>query len=422
MAITLENTPSPVMAAFNSCYYKILSTNSGQPNFKYLIRATVSGAVSFVQNYEVVPLVGQPAFWDAQPMAGLIPLKPLMFTRYGVSKWNNDPICKVTIFIQESYTGVASPPPSITHEFQVWGASKNTFDLYKAAPNYAYVWPGVGTPAQGVNNSQMQNLLPEKVYENTDTYFGVWNYNAGNFRGIFVFVYNLNGVLISNSIVDSNNFNLGAAQFANGLIYINVGMRSLRAMVPSLGNNPILPAGTNFTYNLHFIWNNGGPDINQLVKKYIPTCAPVFPIMPIHWKSRLGAWETQIFAGNSIQSLNKVSENFESFERVVANALMDDGSFFNPIYSRSVAKERNIETTRTIELNTLWLTEAEVEKCADLFDSPQVYTVVSVPAGANYLVELRPVPNSYVINKRYNKKKFQINMAFKYAFSENRQM
>jgi len=155
------------------------------------------------------------------------------------------------------------------------------------------------------------------------------------------------------------------------------------------------------------------------IKKYIPKCEPVFTPYVIHYKSRLGSWETCLFDKASSRALERELKQFGVYTQVAADQLT--GSIYkNPLFARSTDRVMNITTNEIFNLNTGWLTEAEVEKYSDLFDSPQIYLEYSLP-DANLQLEVLAVPNTYVINKRYNKKKYSLNMSFKFAAKENRQ-
>jgi len=422
MAITLLSQPYTVMASFNSNYYKFTSTNSGLAGFKYLIRVNITGlGINYTQNYEVTPITGVAGYFDAQPVAGLLPVARLEATEYGET-WKLQPTAIMTVEFAEFWTAAGPQPYNVTHIYQVWGASKNTIDLFKTQADaaFAYVWPANGSVTNAdVLKSQMQNLITEKVYEDTSTYYSVWNYNSGNFYGLAIQVLDLQGNQISTSEIWNPDFNGGVP--SNGHLMIDLGMSSLRSIVPNLGANPILPTGIDFTYKVSFLYDLGAGPRSVFLKEYVPTCSPTFPVYPIHYKSRLGAWETCIFAGNSIESLTREATVYEQFNRVEANVLNTSSGIYNPLYANSIEKIRNIKTGRILELNTLWLTTEEVDKYKDLFDSPQVYTSVKMNDNTNLIIELRPIPNTYIVNKRHNKKKFQLNMSFKFANIENRQ-
>jgi len=422
MAITLEDKPYPMMAAFNSCYYRMKSTNSTQPGFYYKMRVIMNGfEIAVIREFSYTPPNGEDGYFDASVVTSLLTNYKLEATRRGQMStfWKIMPNAFVQVQFAEAW--VNSPPPvyAISHTFQVWGAAKDTDELYQVYKDFRYIWQGVGngTP-QGVDNSQVQNLTDEKVYETTSSYYCLYNYNGGNFKGIKIDVFALDGTFISTSTIYNPYFN--STDASKAFTVCDVGMWSLRDAIPDTGTYPILPlTGTDFYYTLSFVWQSD-KEYARPIKKFIPSCSPVYPVYPIYYKSRLGAWETAIFKGNSIVSNQVTKDKYGSFVRTPENELFTLGEIYNPMYSTSLERVRNIRVEKILDLNTEWIDEATVEKYRDIISSPQVYTGVNYGFN-NKLIEVRPDANTFILNKRYNKKKYQLSMRFRYSNIENRQ-
>jgi len=419
MAVTLLDTPYPVMAAHNSCYYKMTSDNLAFPGFRYVIETTIDdgfGSV-YTQEYEIIPVPNEDGYYDASPITSLLPLQRLENTIYGTNGFEITKRATVTVRFGEFWSGVFHGYDA-SHTFQVWNASKTVVQMYNKKPEYAYTFY-YGSP-QTVIESMMSNLADEKVYETTSTYLSIFNSSVlNNFVGFTFKVYNLNGTLISQS--RKNNPYWNQSNYKNNLVYLDVGIPSLRAMTPSSGTSPILPSGINFYYEVWFDYQNTPQGIvySEKIKTYYPTCEPVYKLQTFHYLSRLGAWDTCVFAKNSTETLNKTSENFGQFLREEKDVLTPS-LYKNPIYSTMIERTMNITTQKTINVNTGWLSEEEVRKYQDLFDSPQIYTELYL-GDSNVMLTVLSVANSYKLNKRYNKKRYQLNMSFKFATQENRQ-
>jgi len=418
MAITLIHTPYPVMSAFNNNYYELFSTNVNQSGFKYLIRVTITTNIptaTTVQNYELTPETGQNGFFDASVITSLIPLQPLPNTVFVAgTTFQKRTLATITVEFAEYYNGTPQPY-NVNDNFLTWDASKLTTQLYKVYPNYAYWIEAVETPLKPIKESMIQNLETEYVYENSSTYFSHLDYAGGYVFSYIIKVYNSTGVLQTVSSIN-NPYN-GSPLWQDGHLLMDVGMSSLRNMTPSAGTNPILPSGIDFYYTLTVTTNGGNTQYE--VKKYIPKCEPVFNPYVVHYKSRLGSWETALFDKSSSKALDRDLKQYGVYTRINANQLQGS-QYTNPIYASSTDRVMNITTTTVYNLNTGWLSEAEVEKYSDLFDSPQIYLEVNLP-DANVHFEMLAVPNTYVINKRYNKKRYNLSMSFRIANKENRQ-
>ena len=223
MAITLVSTPYPIMAAFNSCYYRMSSTNYNQIGFKYLVRVNIIGtSINYTQNYELIQ-PGNEAYFDAQSVTNLLTLEKLFPTIFGGLEFKLLPRASVTVEFAESYGGV-NYPYNVSHTFQIWGASKTEEQLYQSFPDKAYIWDGVTsnpTTAE-ILRSQVQNLSDEDVYETTSTFYSVYNYNSGNFKGLRISAFNLESINFrifctsSNTVIWSSLEKLKASPFRSG--------------------------------------------------------------------------------------------------------------------------------------------------------------------------------------------------------------
>jgi len=425
--ITLINKPYPIMAAFNGNYFEMQSDKSLEVGFKYLIRVTLltyttspgPGPISStVQLYEITPEANKNGFFDVSVMTSLILLEALPNKVFdGLDSFIRRAICSVQVEFAEYYNGDAYNY-DVSYTYQAWDASKLTIQLYKKEPDYAYVWPGGLLPAQGVVGSQIQNLISEKVFEDSSSFYSVINYNGGSFAGIRIDCFTLDGSQFRTSYLDNPLVNTGLIK--NSHLLIDVGMRALRSYTPTSGANPMIPnEGVDFYYELSFRWLENLVEEYQPIKTYYPTCKPIFDVYIVHYKSRLGAWETCVFDKSSSKALQRDAKAFGVYTQIAADQLTGS-QYKNPIYARSTDRIMNINTSTIYQLNTGWLSEEEVQKYSELFDSPQIYLEISLD-DSNVYFEMLAIPNTYVINKKYNKKKYSLNMSFRLAAKENRQ-
>jgi hypothetical protein len=125
MAISVLDQPFLAQAGFNSQYLRLDSTNKLQPGFKYQARVTIGVPVSFTQVYDVVPLPGDYGYFDALPVARALPLQALPQTQYGVTGFQTDISCEMTIELGEYYSGVFHGY-SHTYNYQIWPAGRTT--------------------------------------------------------------------------------------------------------------------------------------------------------------------------------------------------------------------------------------------------------------------------------------------------------
>ena len=89
-------------------------------------------------------------------------------------------------------------------------------------------------------------------------------------------------------------------------------------------------------------------------------------------------------------------------------------------WSRSlrVRKTLSSERTRTVVLNTDWLTDEQVEYHQDLLDA----TVIYFDFGTDDYIPVILNTASIVLNKKYNEKMYSWTLEFEYSYKNSRQV
>ncbi len=408
MSVTISQQPDAYTPAKNPQTFTALSNQIAVADFRYRVICT-DLITSEYGTYSP----------KARPVNGKLVFPTENFTKNYIENYipNNlygfqlcaEAIRKIKVEFREYYTGAehAGSPPN-DEEYIIWNASLRALEwvdydmtdfLYKkSTSNWKYIsaynYDGF-TPRYKLNNS---------AYADRSSFIYCLSSESGDFEAIRVVCYDSSGTQIQSTVID--NPYSASTTYTDKYVCIDVGRKGLDNLDAGdvwFGSYPILASNT-YYYEIEDVEIVGDePPFSYTVRKVIQrlyiACEPTFPVYTLHYKTRIGNFETMHFNKNS--ELRESAE--KNFYRVNPNTL----SSTEYSYSKFDQWEKNLSSTGTesIVINSDWLEDDIVAAHREIVLSPEVYIDYGSVIG---LVPCKVLDSTMLENKEYNTKLFGI--------------
>ena len=405
MAVTVHTTPASYTPCYNGQWFVASSTSVALANFTYTVVCTdVITNESNTQEIEQRP--DTKLVFDGAPFAKNYIKNFIPKNQYGFQPCV-DAIRKMRVRIGETY---GTPPTlqvsGVNNDYLVWNGAVNYLD-FSGYDQTDYVY-----------NSNNENVKYLTTLEDKDTY---------DDRSLFLYaltsIANDIGLIRVKSYDAANNL-LGTSDIANPYVAsttytekylsIDIGKKGLDNIASGLvsGTYPILGANCSY-YTLEDVStldSDGAPYV-QVTDLFTVTIQDECRYEPyiIHYLSKKGDYETINFSKVSETSVNaeKTFYRKNTYE-LTANVWNYDNSTAQEYVLNSSAKKK-------IRLNTDWLTETQAEYHQYLVSSPSVYIDFGSTIG---LIPIKVLTNDWVINKKWNKRLYNVTIDVEYTFKE----
>jgi hypothetical protein len=410
MALTIYQTPSSYTPAFNEQWFVALSNQIAISDFYY--RVIVTDLVnSNTQTYNI----------KQRPTTGQLVFPAHVFSQNQISHYvpNNaygwqictDAIRKIRVAINEYYSG--SHKAATTTDYIIWNGVLRALDW----PSYVstdYVYNSDTTNLKYLSSLpsatgyQMANRV---TYSDTSLFLYVLGSTSGDFQTLRVNTYDENNVLLGTSDI-ANPYEL-TYTYSSKYECIDIGHKGLSQIGSLLvtGTYPIITSSVAY-YIIQDVSLFGSPAAASIidVARVDIACEPTYDVYTLHYKAKLGNFETLHFNKNS-----EFTENIEKASyRVNPNTLVSN----TYSYSKFSQWEKTLSSTGTdtIRLNTDWLTEAQVGAHREIIESPLVYIDYGSSTG---LVPCKVLTSSILNNKEFNNKLFAIALEIEPTYRNN---
>lgn len=356
MAITIISTPREIEPASNPLEYVFTSTNTGQPNFSFLVEVSVGGNV--YNTYQVFPEDGTSGKFDCMEIVRALSGSPFKFTG-GFLYLYNEVFKQLNIRVRERYGTPPEPQGS-------WTALTSEVFAFNGALKFAK-WLAFDWEKYDLSSTDGAKLLTdyprnERIYCSlSDKLFvGVWNIVASVSVRCFIDLYDVDGNLIASesptfTALASNIFDISPTEIVQG----NFGV-----------------TWSDFNdceyYEIRFgRMVTAPPNVTEITRVYVDRRCSKYPRTRLHFLNKYGYWDSFAFDRVS-QDMTDVTN--EHYTRVAGR--WDSGSRF---YGRqngqmlTVAKQSSDRMT----LGSDWMSE-ELQRwlVETLYESPQVYMEV----------------------------------------------
>jgi hypothetical protein len=382
MAITIHQKPDDYTTGYNDQIYVLTSNQIGNSDFQYKFLCTDDITNSTI-TYTVpkYPVTGEGLF-DAKIFSKKYLKHYIPNNEYG---WQvcTDAFRKIDIELREYYNGntVAASPP-LTDSFFIWNGVLRVKDW----PSFNYVDYVYNSSTVALNH--LNKLYNQKTFVDKSLFLYTLQSSNAGITGIGITTYDANGNSIGYSTI-SNPY-VTQTNFIQQYVCIDIGYKGLSQINPALvsGTYPII---TNQVASYQI--NDPGFDVPPFMTVTVE-CEPKYDVYPVHYLANNGNFETIYFDKVSILSERAEKTYYrQNPYRLVNNTYT---------YSNFTPHERVLASAgqEALQLNTNWLTEAEIAVHRELYTSPLVY----VDFGLDGLIPYKVIDTEAQVLKDFNQK------------------
>lgn len=386
MALTISQKPKAYTPAYNNQYIVALSTLYATTGFSYGVKVTVNGGTPLV--YNILPRPDGYLVFNAMEAVKNYIKRNFDPTSISFIEAVNKSV-DVSIDIIEN--GV-SPFATSTITYRAFDAclKESVFSTY----NYQNYVSGQTFGVSFLSPTQNEMLYPDnRVSLNTD----IWLHFYLNIVDDIQFrIFNSSAVLQSTFTLPVT----ASPKVGTNIYYLNVGAPQL------IANGKTLLNGYSVEYDIRDGVNalySGSYSIAEICTKHIPYI--------VYYLKRNGQIGYYHFELKSEETANK-----KTSEVKLNGSSLVAGVYSKPVYQRE-RHAVNTETTKTIVLNSDWITESQSSQLDELFDSPIVWVKNT---DSDYL-PVTITDNSYTYRKHVNDKLFNYTITCEYSQTETRQ-
>lgn len=382
MAITIQQDPEEYTPGYNDQIYVLTSNQIGNADFQYKMVCTDDLTNSTI-TYTIpkYPVTGQGIF-DAKIFSKKYLKHYIPNNQYG---WQScvDAFRRIDIEFREYYGGntVAASPP-LTDSFYIWNGVLRTID-WTTYDLTDFVYNSVTS-----NNIYLNKLNNQKTFAGKSLFLYVLQNAVNAVNSITIETFDVNGSTIGTSVIP--NPYIASTDYEDQYICIDIGHKGL-TNIDSLEVTGTYPIITDAVKS-YTITDNSDDSDNTLIMNVSVECEPTFDVYPVHYLANNGNFETIYF--------NKASLLTERAEKTYyrQNPYRLASNTYN--YSNFTPHERVLASAgqEALQLNTDWLTEAEMAIHRELFTSPVVYV------DFGNLIPYKVIDSEVQVLKDFNKK------------------
>lgn len=403
MALVVNQQPDKYTPAFSPQVFQATSTNTASPGHTYTVVWTdiITGLTGTEQVY--ADPVYDSMVWDASDKSSNF---IQYFTPLYTGGWQKatGSIRPFRVNIGETYGGVYYP--GTDYDFTTWsgivdflGFANGVFD----SARYIY--------NAGVNHVYMAGVLDDIGYAGRSNYLYVLSnhYTGARIGGIHIVTYNAAGGVIGISDI-ANPHAAGGNTYDKNFVLIDVGSRGLDALTaPQVtGTFPVLSASV----AKYEIYNLAAPQ--TLIKTITLGCENKYRAMLVHYLAKNGAMQTANFSLIHNKTLSTQSQKYGK------NPNVNTGTFYSYPINSQPNKKFGIVSQTQLKLRTDWLSDDQISKYKELWDSP----LCLLDGDADYpnnQIAIEPVTPNYIDIPHYENNLVKMENDFIYCHENLRQ-
>jgi hypothetical protein len=407
MAITTNQQPSTYTPAYNGQWFESTSSNSGQPNFVYTVKCT-DLITSETATYQIKKGLSSEMVFDAANFSKKYIEHYIPNNVYG---WQvcTDAVRSIRVNIGETFGTTPAYASGANIDYFVWNGvlkfldwpSYNQADyVYTNAVPFKYLFSG---------DAETGYKMPRgTTYDDKSLYLYFLSDVSNTLETLRIRSYDSAGNLLGTSNIANPYYN--DATYTNKYECIDVGKKGLDNIASGLvtGTYPILPVNCDY----YIIY-----DVNSSVGT--PPAGTVEPIRRIDIldECRYEVYTLQyVDKDGNVETLHcsKVSEITvqadKTYYKQTPYRLVSNNWEYNTFTSNEFTLNSN--TTTRLKLNTDWMSEEDADRYRYLISSPRVYLDMGRTIG---LVPVRVNTNNWVVNKKWNKRLYNVTLDIEYT-------
>jgi hypothetical protein len=372
MAITIRTQPDTHTPAYNEQWYICSSSNSSQPNFKYVVTTTIDG-IAQTQKFQKRP-DNNLLYFNPQRIAESF-VSAKFYTALDKPTPSYYEIKKVIVEISEEYGSPVSGFTPVTGTHHVWNSAYNSSDFstftYAASSNIKQLTlaPNVGS-VSGISTST------DKINFNQKYLLKSWHIGWGNLGTdgyqLEVIAYDVNSNMLQDTYIYNDQYagalparyitNVNCSPYGLNLIKTNNPANILSQTDPT---GDVVPANTYF-YVMR--WFNSSPSANSIIHEVvIDTFCSNYDRYVLHFLNRLGNFDSFTFNLLSKKTVDKSTKDYVKVPYTL------DGNYNYEYFNwESGRVNYNTVLTNKITVNSNWVNETQYAWLMDLFRSPRI--------------------------------------------------
>jgi len=345
MTMTIHQRPEDVTPAFNPVVYVVSSTNSSEPNHKFIIDIKVGGTLITREKFTPPPLQAN-AFIDIGRIVSNLVKFDLDFSLISCYPMLNSQK-DFTIEIGESYGG--------------------TDYLNKVSDTFTAVNIGLD-PYQWLDydfanyEQKILNKLTNKLRINSKAWLYFYHTNTNQVTGIRVTATNAAGTPTISEIDNPYNASNPDDRFVYCPIGANMNTIDAADLNPAINAGNVLPADT---VSVLIELLDTAVVTDSMTYEIIGTC---YKDYEVYYLNSNGAFDTLVFNKNYSIKRNL---QYQNTERINSSMLTATSYGYNS-YDGQAVKNR-IDTRQRWMLNTDWINEVESAALFEMVSSPVIF-------------------------------------------------
>lgn len=385
MSLTVYQQPQAYTPAYNAQTFTAKSNQIAISDFKYIVTVQINGGTIFTFNI-------------LQRPDGYLVYDPIELVKNYISRNYFDPItivtceyangksCAVEVKIKEFYTNAIQSTTTIN--YIAWDACLSDIDFR----NYNYLnYISNGVTVKLLSNNVLEFNNPENK---VDIKNDIWlHFFRNSCDKVVLRVFNELSVL-------QGTINLTIPTTNQYIYYVNVGYTTLKSN----------------GYNCKDGWSVE-IDIVNGVTTYLATFYKIEDICSKNKKYTL----QYLKRNGNINRFNFFLVSEETANKKNNTVRLNPSKIVNNVYqSKQYDREKYVvstEITKSIKLNTNWITESQSEALSELWDSPLVWLVNE----SNEYIPVTITDTQYKYDKHINSALFNYSVTCEYGIQETRQ-
>lgn len=410
MSVTVHSTPATYTPCYNPQWFVASSTQVAQPNFTYTVVCT-DLITSATATYQIEQRPDTKLVFNASNFSKNYVEHYIPNNVYGWQKCT-DAIRKIRVNIGETYGTSPAYASGANNDYIVWNGvvkwltfpdyDQTDFVYKNSTANYKYL-----TSLR--NDSASTFYKPDGItYDDRSHFLYALTSESNDLEFIRINAYDINGNLLQYS--DIANPYEASTTYTDKYLCIDVGKKGLDNIASGsvTGSYPVLPANCAY-YDVIDAYTQPPATARKNIQRIYIGEECRYDVYTLHFLDKDGNFEPIHFS--------KVSE-------ITVQA---DKTYFrqNPYelnsnvweYSTHTKNERvlNSTTTTRLRLNSDWFSEEYVDAYRYLISSPVVYLDLGSTIG---LIPVKVITNNYPVNKKFNKKLYNITLDIEYTHKD----
>lgn len=404
MAITVNQQPTSTFSlTYNRMDVQCESTNVSEPSFSFIfvLKDVRSGATISTQKVAPHPTYEYGVF-DISTVLDAYLSYDIDFNAVDYSVAGNS-LIEYEVEIGEEYevAGVLTEFPNLTSftGFAINGGLK--LDDWLSFDPTDYI-PTSGGDALFLTTQPR----PVSIKENQNAFLYAYSEASTDAFFIFIETYDENDVLIGEFYFENTD--------DDSVIYFPSGynLNDATSIIVSSGATPVLDSDVAY-YDIQLI-TNGFIASSEKIRYNIQRPASCYNPITLHFLNELGGFDSFCFDMKNLETVNRQTNRYKAGERIY-DSVGNGGVSYST--ERFQGRRHYTQTNQMLKLSSDWITPEQKVWLEQLFSSP---VIIAEWNGNRYAIE-GIEEQSFTLEKRFNRKIFNLEFNIKLSYDNYRQ-